>query len=60
MNHHGVNMLLLDRPVGTEEMIRQIDDVTREDVQEAVAQLCASPRCFAFLGTGAEKIKVES
>ena len=50
----------LDRPIGTEEMIRQIDEVTWEDVRKAVSQLCASPRCFAFLGTGAEKIRVES
>lgn len=55
MNGMGSNLALLNRYIPTEETIRRIEAVTREDAQCVAEQTLRAPRSEAYVGRRIEK-----
>ena len=55
MNGMGSNLALLGRYISTEETIRRIEAVTRQDAQRVAEETLCSPRSEAYVGKKIEK-----
>lgn len=55
MNGMGSNLALLNRYISTEETIRRIEAVTREDAQRVAEETLRGPRSEAYVGKKIEK-----
>lgn len=59
MNKLGGNMLMLGREVSMDEILREIDTVTKEDVAQMAERTLTQQASIALIGPGADKVKAE-